>query len=187
MIKLLNLLKEEHSGSEGFEAVLVSPIMFATFFLLMYFFFMTLTFISYNNVANSIAQDLNMRQTGYQTAINTHPYAPRISTYKNNIGPNGEISGSGYLSASQITVEPYTKALLCGTYFALDKYSKQFSIPFAEVTKVEVVSTKPINPSEGKGMAGAVIRVKIHYTTMALGRAGKGLIPMTAVGYGIIA
>lgn len=180
-----NLLMDEHNGSEALETVILSPLMFGTFFVLMYFLFMSLTFISYSNVANSIAQELNMRQTGYQAAIDNYSTAPRILTYRNST--SGKIPNSAYLSPSKIKVSPNTEALKAGTYFALEKYKNQFIIPFSEITGIDVISTKAIDPSLGKSLAGTVIKVKIHYKTMSVGRAGRGLIPMTSVGYGIIA
>lgn len=183
MIK--QLLNEEHIGSEGFESVLLSPLMFSTFLILLYFLFIVLTYISYNNVANSIAQELNMRQTGYREAINNYPNAPKILTYKNS--NSKEMPNSALLSSSNILVSPETQALKSGTYFALDKHKNQFIIPFSEIEKIEVISTKTIEPSMGRGMAGAIIKVKIGYTTTTLGRTGRSFIPMTAIGYGVIA
>lgn len=186
MRKLKDILNEDHAGAEALETTILSPLIFATFFILLYFFFMSLTFISYNNVANSIAQELNMRQTGYETAIANYSTAPQILTYRNSTDTSG-IPQSAYLSASNISVSPYTNALRSGTYFALDKHKNQFIIPFSEVKSIEVTSSKAINPSSGRAMAGTVVKVKIHYTTMSVGKPGRGLIPMTAVGYGIIA
>lgn len=183
--KIKSLLLEEHEGSEALETVILAPLMFATFFILLYFFFMSLTFISYSNVANSIAQELNMRQTGYQTAMQNYTTAPRILTYR--VSTNGTIPNSAYLDSSEIKVSPYTKELKSATYFALDKYKNQFLIPFSQVTGIEVITTKPITTSSGKKLAGTIIKVKIHYKTMSVGESGRGLINMTTVGYGIIA
>lgn len=183
--RLVDLMNQEHDGSEALETVILSPLMFTTFTFLMYFFFMTLTFISYNNVANSIAQELNMRQTGYQLAINNYRNAPRILTYRNST--SGEIPASAYLSASKIVASPSTQALKSATYFALDKYKGQFAIPFAQLTGVKVTTTKPIYTSSGKSLAGTVIKVEITYTTMSVGNVGESLLTMTAVGYGVIA
>lgn len=183
--RIKKILTDDHVGSEGLETVILSPLIFGTFFMLMYFFFMTLTFILYNNIANSIAQELNMRQTGYQTAMDNCPNAPKILTYRNSTDLNS-MPPSAYLSPSKIKVSPETQALKSGTYFALDKYKDQFIVPFSEVTGIEVETTKAVDPAKGRSMAGTVITVKIHYTTMSIGRAGHGLIPMTAVGYGII-
>lgn len=181
------ILNDEHTGSEAVESVILTPLMFITFIILLYFFFMGLTFISYNNVANSIAMELNMRQSGYETAMRNYPTAPQILTYVNSTTTSdGLYPRSAYLSASKINVSPNTQELKSGTYFALTKYQKQFLIPFAQLNGIEVTTTKPIKYSMGKQLAGTVVKVKVHYNTMTFGEQGHGLIPMTAVGYGII-
>ena len=182
--KLLNLLNEEHCGSEGVESVLVSPLIFGTFLVLFYFFFMALSFILYNNIANAIAQELNMRQSGYESAINNYATAPQILTFRNST--NGDIPPSGYLSASKMTATPNTNALRSGMYFALDKNKNKMTVPFTELLAVRVYSTKNLNPSMGRKMAGTVIRVEIDYNTMTLGEIGRTLTKMTATGYSII-
>lgn len=159
----------EHDGSQAIESIMLVPLMLATFFILLSFFFMSLTFILYNNVANSIAQDLNMRQTGYQKAIDDHKI------------PNPE-----YLDASKIEISPETPALKYGSYFAISRYEKQFTIPFSKITKIEIISNKSINPSDGVHMSGALITVKIHYNSKILGNNNIGTIPITAIGYGLI-
>lgn len=184
--KYKNLLKEEHKGSQGVESVILAPLMFITFVILLYFCFMSLTFISYNNLANNIAQELNMRQSGYTEAMNKYSTPPRVLTYRNaNDGIN--IPPSAYLPASAITVSPGTSALQSGAYFAIDKHKGQFIIPFSEIKGVKVTTTKAIDPSIGRKLAGTVIKVEIEYTSMVLGKPGSGgLIPMRAVGYNVI-
>lgn len=184
--KTKEILKDEHVGSEGLETVILSPLMFITFVIILYFFFMCLTFISYSNLANSIAQELNMRQSGYETAISSYSTMPVVWTYRNSTAESGIPTGR-YLSASDVSVSPNTQALKSGTYFSLDKHSGQFTIPFSEVKGIRVYTTKSINPSMGKELAGTVIRVEIDYTTMTYGEAGHGLLNMTATGYNIIA
>lgn len=182
---MLKFLKGEHDGSEGFEATLVFPLIFITFIILLYFFFMAMTYISYNNVANSIAQELNMRQTGYQTAMDNYATMPNVYTYR--VRADGNQPTGALLPASKVSVSPSTSALRSGTYFALDKHKGQFIIPFTELTGVKVTTTKPINVSSGKKLAGTVIKVEIYYRTMVYGGSSpRPLINMTAVGYNII-
>lgn len=180
------ILNDEHDGSEALETVILSPLMFITFVIILYFFFMSLTFISYSNLANSIAQELNMRQSGYKDAISSHSTMPEVWTYRNGTGPEGVPSGR-FLPASSVAVSPNTTALKSGTYFALDKHKDQFVIPFSEVKGIKVYTTNAIDPAMGKKLAGTIIRVEIEYTTMIYGKEGRGLIPMTATGYNIIA
>ena len=186
---LLAIVKTEHNGSQAVEFILLSPLVISTFFLLLYFFFMSLTYIAYNNIANSIAQELNMRQTGYQQAINDFQFAPQVFTYKNHSESeykDGGMPNAGYLNPSAIQISPETQALKSGSYFAIDKYRKQFIIPFSEITGIEIVSSKPINPSDGVHMSGALITVKIYYNSMVFGNDTVGVVSMKAIGYGII-
>lgn len=185
MIKNISFLFDEHDGSEGLEAVIVSPLMFGTFFMLLYFFFMSLTFIAYNNIATNVAHELNMRQTGYDEAVATFTTAPKILTFRNSTADTG-IPASAYLPASSIIVTPLTPELRAGAWFALNKYKDQIAIPFSQVTSIEVESLRSVDSAQGDAMAGNVIRVKIHYNTMSIGDVGRALIDMTAVGYGII-
>lgn len=187
-----NMIKIEHNGSQGVESVILAPLMLTTFFLLLYFFFMSLTFIAYNNIANSIAQELNMRQSGYQWAINDPKYKipPQILTYKTHKPvsnhENSIIPSSGYVDLSAIKIYPATPALKSGAYFAINKYKNQFIIPFSEIIGIEVTSSKGINVSDGIRMSGALITVKIYYNSMIIGNSSHGIIPMTAIGYSVI-
>lgn len=184
MNKFKNIMTKEHNGSEGFESVILTPLMFLTFVLLLYFLFISLAYISYNNVANNIAQELNMRQSGYKEAIERYPSLPNdILTYRNS--NSGELLRSSYLNNSDVIVSPNTQSLASGAYFAIDKHKEQFVIPFTEITKIEIISTKPIDISNSS-MTGAVIKVRIHYTNMNTGKPGEGLIPMVAEGYSVI-
>lgn len=183
--KFIKALKDEHIGSEGLESVLLSPLMFITFVIILYFFFTCLTFISYSNLANNIAQELNMRQSGYETAIANYSTMPQVWTYRNS--NTGDIPTGRFLNASDVHVNPGTSALKSGTYFALDKHKGQFVIPFSEVKGVTVTTTKAIDPAQGKKLAGTVIKVEIDYTSMVYGENGNGFLPMRAVGYNIIA
>lgn len=171
------MIKGEHKGNASIEWVILTPLMYATFLVLLYFFFMALTFISYNNLSNSIAQELNMRQSGYQIATQNYSTMPDIITYKN------DLSGNKMMLASSVVVSPYSNELKCGTFSAIGQYKEQFPIPFAEVKGIEVTSSKPISILSGKAMAGTLITVKINYTSMVFGMEGP---MMTAIGYNII-
>lgn len=181
--KIKPLLQEEHSGAEAMEAMILTPLMYMTFVILLFLFFNVLAYIAYGNVANSIAMELNMRQTGYQTAIDNYPTAPRIFTYMNS---NGEASESDYLPASAITVEPNTQALQSATYFALDKYKDHFIIPFNQLTSVKVTTTKAIDTGLNMKLAGTVIKVEIGYTPLTFGEKGHQLFNFKTIGYGVI-
>lgn len=184
--KIKNYLNKEHEGSEGLEAIVHSPLIFITFVILLYFFFMCMTYIAYNNIANSIAQELNMRQSGYEEAITNYPTMPHVWSYRVAQNSDGSIPSGKYLSASQVEVVPYTPALKSATYFALDKYSDGFIIPFTEVTGVKVMTTKAIDPSKGARLAGTIITVNIYYESFVFSSSGSIFPAIKATGYNII-
>lgn len=187
-------LNKEHKGSQAVEAVILTPLMLSTFFILLFFFFMALTFISYNNVANSIAQELNMRQSGYLAAVAEYPSANELEPIQTYIVPMDDITGrnNGVIPKSAllnhheyVNITPYTQELEGAVMFALNKYRKQFLIPFAELARVQVRTSRPIKATDAKKMAGTLIEVKVLYK-VTLFRGGGSLRLLTAVGYSTI-
>lgn len=190
--RIIEELNKDHIGSEAVEGILLVPIIIATFIMLLYFFFMILTYINYGNIANSIAMELNMRQTGYSTAMRNYTTAPKILTYRNAITKNSKVATDGslpssyYLPASEIEVSPYTKELKCGTYFALSKYKSHFTMPYTQLTHIKVSTSKAITTSLKKQMAGTVITVEITYAPLVLFNGGDSLVKLTSTGYNVI-
>lgn len=164
MIKNIFKYKINHKGSTAIEAILLTPLVFITFIIILYFFFMILTYVSYNNLANSIAQELNMRQTGYRESLGWP--MPRIMTYKNDVNFDGGISAGKYLEESQITFDPLTDYLKGASYKALYKYKDQFTIPFSEVVGINIFTTNPIDPNLGEKLSGTIIIVNIQYNSL---------------------
>lgn len=181
--KFKRLLHVHHAGAEALESVILMPLMFMTVILLLYFSFTMMSYIAYNNIANSIAQDLNMRQTGYKMSAGYT--IPTLTMNGEQVTPT-------------VTVNPSTSDLLHGTYFAVDKYKDHFIMPYTKVKSIVVNTSKPINQSAGKKLAGTKIEVLINYESFFV--AGKNIqngetpysiwnnlkIPMTATGYNII-
>lgn len=178
-------LKRYHKGDVAFETIILTPLVMVTFLMILFFFFMSLTYISYNNLANTIAKELDMRQTGYKTAMTTNTSIPEIWTYRN--ATSGSIPSGRTLKDTDITInDDDNPALRAGLYAAMKKYKNQFTVPFSEITHINVKTSKDINVDMGHEMAGTVISVEIKYTTMTYGEPGHGLIPMSARGYNII-
>mgnify|MGYP000588296083 CR=1 FL=1 len=192
--KIKNLLNKECEGVMAVESMILTPLIYITFLLLLYFFFMMVTYISYNNLANAIAQDLNMRQTGYLTAKATYPYMPLIKT--NYINNGTQEGGFTYLSSSDVVVSRSGYGVLRNaTYYALEKNEDRICIPYSEVKGIEVKTAKPIHPSDGSAMAGNVIKVTVKYQSfMRINFIGPGRdgglfqndLLMNAVGYNVI-
>ena len=196
-----NILNKEHNGLIAFEYMILTPLMYMSFIMLLYFFFACMAYITYNNLANSIAQELNMRQSGYQRCIDTYNnVCPTIYSYRNVVNPDNSIGQDGGYILSPANVQfggptmndignySYcTPELINGGYFAIDKYQSGFIMPFTEVKAIKITSAKPIKCSEGERMAGNVIRVEIDYTSMLSFSNSDSFLPiMKAVGYNII-
>lgn len=188
---MMKIFKEKHRGDMAVEAMILTPLMFITYLILLYFFFMSLTYISYNNLANRIAQNMNMRQTGYQEAMKRHSDYPLVKTYA--VSSNGTIQKSKYLGADKITINKAsnTPEARAGLHAAIDKHKGQFLIPFNEVVGVNLKTSKPIRAQEGRAMAGNVITVNITFRSMVFGSVKNGkttsLMPeIKAVGYNTI-
>jgi len=198
------LLKEEHSGLIAVEQMILTPLIYMSLIMMLYFFFAVMAYITFNNIANSMAAELNMRQTGYQRCIDAYQnICPTIYSYRNIVNADNSIGQNGgyILSPANVKVggptiqdidnnaNYKTPELLNGTYYALDKYSNGFIIPFTEVKSVKVTSTKPVRCSDGEKMAGNVIRVEIDYTSILSfsdSTAPIFLPVMKAVGYNVI-
>lgn len=171
------------------EAMILTPLMFITYLILLYFLFMSLTYVSYNNLANRLAQNMNMRQSGYIEAMDRYPSAPKIMTY--SVSETSVIGKSQYLDPNKIKVGPGTSEAKSGFYAALDKHKEQFLIPFNQVTLVELNTMKPIFASRGRAIAGNIVTVNIYFRTMVFGAVQDGkvnsLLPeIKAVGYNTI-
>lgn len=191
--KLLKFLSKECAGSAALETTLLSPIVYITFLFMLYFFFMVMTYISYNNLANTIAQDLNMRQTGYGDAKAAYPTMPHIVV--NNLNNGNQQGGSTILRGSDIIAQ-YSEndVLRSGVYYSLDKNRDRLCIPYSQIRSVRVTTDKPVCPSQGNGMAGNVVKVVIEYQSFmninGNGIFGMGTIyhmpNMRAVGFNVI-
>lgn len=187
MIK--KILKKKHRGDMAVEAMILTPLMFVTYLILLYFFFMSLTYVSYNNLANKLAQNMNMRQSGYQKAIDTSSIPPKILTY--SVSEKSVISESQYLNPNNITFKYGTTEEKAGLYSAMKEHQNQFLIPFNQVTRVDLQSSRPIKLQEGRKMAGNVITVNVYFRTMVFGGVQDGkvnsLLPtIKATGYNTI-
>lgn len=195
--KLRNVLFSTHTGSVTVESIILAPLMFITFIILLYFFFMMLTYVSFNHLSNDIASELNMRQSGYTVAQHVYYNLPRIYTYSVETNSSGSIKEGHYLTSNDIEVTPYTNELLCGTYYALDKYNakknsgganfkkQSLNVPFSEVKHIKVSASKPVKCSDGEKMAGNVITVEITYSCKVFGT--NFIQPeLKALGYNVI-
>ena len=204
---MLKILKKEHNGAIAVENLILLPLMFVTLLMLLYFFFMAASYITFNNVANNIVTELNMRQSGYLYASEYYQTPPDIETYGtiNDVEKNIHLLNSenikvknGYDSELiNINSGCYNEygdfdPLLGATYFAVNKYKEGLLIPYNEIVEINVESNKKIRTNIGEGtginvsntMVGNIITVNIKFKPSFINNI---LSPeITASGYGFI-
>lgn len=82
-----NFLKRKKNGALAFEYILEFPVIVATLMATFYFMMICLTYISLNNTANNLAQDFNMRQSGYSdTQLSNDPKIRQVASGQYNPG-----------------------------------------------------------------------------------------------------
>lgn len=199
-----SIFNEEHRGAVAIEMVIQFPLMFMTFLMLLYFFFTAFAYIYYNNLANMIAQDLNMRQTGYTYAYTAYPTCPVIPTGRVAVAGDSDIQAHTTLPVSSIGVNNAggsPEVLRRGLYWAISSYGRtsndpsnipgymgKMSIPFAELKYIDVESNKPITLGTERTYAGAVIKVVLTFKTMSITDpdSPSDFLNMYATGYAVI-
>lgn len=176
-------LLQEHKGSQAVESVILAPLMFTTFVILMYFWFMGMTYITYNNLANNIAQELNMGITGYR---NLYPTTLDSDIMSYTVIDDTTKGKRKYLTQANLTIDCNSGSneviINSALNAALNKYKEGFAIPFNEVKDVRVYTNGTITNSNVQ--KGQKIEIVITYSTTVFG--GSLSIPMKATGYAII-
>lgn len=155
---------------------------------------MSISFVTFNNLANNIAMSLDMRQSGYDLAMTAYPNIPTLFTQDVEVDGNGNIIAGHTLKADDIILNYDTQELRSGVYHALDTYKfkvnyytklEAVNIPFTEVNNITVTTGKPVNSSDGEKMAGNTIKVEINFSSKILGD-NLSIPNLKAVGYNVI-
>ena len=216
MRTMKNTLKDEHVGSTAVETTLQLPLIFGTFMMLLYFLFMVLAYIAYGNIANNIAHELNMRQTGFNQAVSLYYNSttggydfPQVYSRRVSESANSRVAytqAGNFLLPNQVVCYPDTKWLRSGVYYALDvtgqnRVGDQFALPFVQVDEIKVTTSKPLDFSYGTGTrvaANTLVHVEITFKTFnpfgvfnLFGDGSTGvyssLFRIKTHGYGVIA
>lgn len=182
------LLKRRVKGSAGFESVMLFPLMFMAMLLLLYLFFVGLAFIQYNNIANVIAQDLNMRQSGYKDSATSSPSIK----FKQSNGKFVETTGDGSLSdglkqmangstmdgaEKTMTVTGNSPQAISSLNYSIKRYENAFFLPGVVVDNVDVEATRngaPAKNFNNISMSGTIIKINISYRVYGIEYSGKG-------------
>ena len=198
MIK--KIVNRKVKGVATVEFVLLSPLMFFTFLVCLYFLICCLSYIYFSNTANKVAKDLNMRQSGYKNIQKQRDIDPIISyslwaegLYKeaknsNPDNPNQiynylRIESTDNIEEANISINTGNNLYLKrSANYVIHNNANGFFMPGARVREIKVNAYK--NGKELTGfsfdvsMSNTVIMVTVNYTCFG--------IPLQVNGYSII-
>ena len=200
MIK--KILNNNHKGSMAVEQMIMFPIIFITFAMLVYITMMAFTYVYYNALANNIANDFNIGNTGYSQQLRYNLPSIKMST----INANGTSDGATYITDDKINIDvrntnhfpvdfysSKSQTQIYGKYhlyYVLEKYNNVqknggsydiFQMPYSELDGINVTFDNPLFYNNCRGVA---IKVTISYKSMIFGLTH--LPSIKASGYSII-
>ena len=117
------ILAQEHCGVVAIESTILMPLMFLTMLALLYMLFMVLSYITYSNIASNIAHQMNMRQSGYETALARYGTTNMPTVYSHVVKSNGAVVDGVYNDNAYATNELSNVLTLGDLIFCDDYYS----------------------------------------------------------------
>lgn len=186
--RIKKISKKRSRAAVAFEWMIQAPLIFIIFVVLLVSLFMSWQYINYNSLATQIANDLNMRQTGYISAMRDCDVPSNALTSAGG----SPISISDSRVTARVTFSQPTQEVVSATYCAIDNAEARFKVPFAHVEEIHVDTSKPIRASMGDELAGTYINVTITYSMRSdswsgsLSGAGSSLFQIKAVGQSVI-
>lgn len=195
--KISQQLKNKHKAEAGFETVITMPVVFILLMLCLFFFFTMMSYVSYNNLANTLAQKLDMRATGYKSTQGT--------TLSANVLSGKQYMVDGGNTVNNADIKTYAKTggendpiMIGGLNAAVNSIAKngknnQLNIPFTAIKSITAINDKKIDLNSSRKNAGNTIKVVVEYYPVSLfgseskdGKTGLGAVTMQAVGYATI-
>lgn len=187
-------LMKKHKGEAGFEALILTPFVFSMYFFILIIFFFNLSYISYNNLANNIANQLDMRAEGYQKQVDK---ALALTIPVRNSGVDYNVTVNGY-NGDEVTNTP-DDVLAHGLYdvvFHLTVQSgssnasqamRYMALPGSHVQSIKAYDDYKINLNDSNKNIGTQIRVVVTWVpdSKILGSFADA-IPLKADGYALI-
>lgn len=187
MIGMRALMRKRRRGVATVEWVILTPLMIVAFVFLLYVLFIALAYIQYNNLANVIAQDLNMRQSGYS---GTPDVNPNISFTHDQTGiiVTGDGSGmdafkqflTGFKDDSVTTTMSVTGTsdeVIKVAKYSATKHKDRFYMPGVTVKNLDVRAVRngaPATEFSNVSMSGTIIEVSIKYKIFGIEFEGTG-------------
>lgn len=184
---MLAIMKRKKRGAAAFEWVILSPLMIITFIALLYFFLITTSFVQYNNLANKIAQDMNMRQSGYAQLEGTTKPVFNFKNASDITGGTGVgdsrlrrfLSGTKTTPAiSNVPIKTNSSEIfLKSAYYSIEKNKPGFYAPGAYATEIRVDAFRNGIAASNFGsinMSGTIIKVNIRFRVFGILLNAKG-------------
>ena len=196
MIK--KIVNRKVKGVATVEFVLLSPLMFFTFLVCLYFLICCLSYIYFSNTANKVAKDLNMRQSGYMRTqwdrdplISYSLWAEGLYKEAKNSNPDNpnqiynylKIESTDNIEEANISINTGNNLVLKrSANYVIQNNANGFFMPGARVREIRVNAYKNgkelTDFSFGVSMSNTVIMVTVNYTCFG--------IPLQVNGYSII-
>lgn len=174
MLHIFNIIKnnlnKKYKGIIAIEWILLFPIMFISFVFCIYFFMMGLSYVSYNNLAGNIAQDLNMRKLGYEDK--QIPQKPII--YNNDGTVNTDVK-------INIPQETLRNAI----YYLLEENQNRLAMPYSKITEINAYvfrGGQEITDFKSMSMSGSTIEIHIKYNFKFF----SFMVPLKGIGHNTI-
>lgn len=196
-----NFLQKEHKGEAGFETMIITPFVFMMYFILMNVFFFGLTYVSFNNFANNVANKLDMRAVGYNgfndpflgnTDTSKIKLDKNLSSLKINTGKGAySFNVGGFIGSETGARSQPLQYNLGKTVYQLStnngKATKFLNLPGSRVVSINAISDTPIDLVNSSKNIGTVIKVEINWKPFdKMLFFGKTSLKMKADGYEMI-
>lgn len=177
------ILNKKIKGAAAYEHIILTPLILVTLITLLYFFLIVMSHIQFNNLANVVAQDLNMIEEGFQIS-NEIP----VLEYRNTSNLNDSstkfwgdyfrefFSEKGEAFQPVLEVQGRDSNLIKGLNYSISKHEDRFYMTGVNVKRIEVIFANDGRPLSVP-QKGEVIEVVIRYTIFNL--------KMTAHGYAV--
>lgn len=180
------LLRRKRRGAAAMEWVILSPLMILSFMALLYLLFIGLAYIQYNNLANTISQDLNMRQSGYKDTQVSEPYIV-LDNNPAAIVPTGDgstmdsfkqfISGFQEASSTRLRITGNSKEIQQSANYSAENHKDRFYMPGVVATNLRVDAMRNGAAATHLGdasMSGTIIETRIEYKCFGFSFVAKG-------------
>lgn len=165
-----SILNKKRKGAAAFEWVILSPAMIMSFMLILYVMFMGMAYIQFNNLANVMAQDLNMRQTGYESTQSIAPPTMTFNTKQESLKNSNfrKFMGGFTSKGNKVTmvIKGNSDTIRRSLGYSVKRNQSRFWMPGVSVSEVSanaIRNGRPASNFKNVSMSGTIIETTIKY------------------------